>query len=81
MTSSSTFSQIIGQDNWTIAQIAECLKQFIVVDPLNNEAACKTLLSWIDATPHVANHATGRRFTRLQFLENTLSAAGYYLTK
>jgi GT2 family glycosyltransferase len=34
----------------------------------------------MDATPHIADHATGRRFTRLQFLENTLSATGYYLT-
>ncbi len=81
MTSSTAFSQAIGQNGWTIPQIAECLKQVASVDQLNDEAVCRTLLAWMDDTPHVANHDSGRRFTRLQFLENTLSAAGYYLTK
>ncbi|MEY4537729.1 MAG: hypothetical protein RL171_1880, partial [Pseudomonadota bacterium] len=58
-----------------------CLKQTASVAQWSEETVCKTLLAWLDATPHVANHGSGRRFTRLQFLENTLSAAGYYLTK
>jgi GT2 family glycosyltransferase len=66
---------------WTIPLAAEYLKQAVSLEQLNDQEACKTLLSWLDATPHVADHANGRRFTRLQFLENTLSAAGYYLTK
>jgi hypothetical protein len=81
MTRNTTFSQTVCQDNWTIPQIAECLKQADVTGQLNEEVFFKTLLAWIDTIPHVAKHATGRRFTRLQFLENTLSAAGYYLTK
>ena len=75
------FQLLIKTDGWTIPQVAECLKQVASKSQLNEEAVCRTLLAWLDATPHVANHASGRRFTRLQFLENTLSAAGYYLTK
>jgi O-antigen biosynthesis protein len=81
MTSRAAFSHHISQDGWTIPQIAECLKQVASADQLDDETVCRTLLAWIDETPYVANHATGRRFTRLQFLENTLSAAGYYLTR
>ncbi|MEQ1534332.1 MAG: glycosyltransferase family 2 protein [Burkholderiaceae bacterium] len=81
MTSSTAFSQAISQNGWTIPQIAECLKQVVTADPLNDEDVCRTLLAWMDDTPYVANHAIGRRYTRLQFLENTLSAAGYYLTR
>ena len=75
------FSQIISRDGWTIPRVADCLKQATVAESLSEEAVCKTLLAWLDATPYVAKHATGRRFTRLQFLENTLSAAGYHLTR
>jgi GT2 family glycosyltransferase len=81
MTSRAIFIQTISQDAWNIPQVAECLTQVASKSQLNEEAVCRTLLTWLDATPHVANHASGRRFTRLQFLENTLSAAGYYLTK
>jgi O-antigen biosynthesis protein len=84
MTSSTAnitaFIRTISQDGWTIPHVAECLKQAATTDQLRDEAVCRTLLAWIDNTPHVASHATRRRFTRLQFLENTLSAAGYYLT-
>jgi O-antigen biosynthesis protein len=80
MTNSSAFAQIIRQDAWTIPQVAECLKQAASQSQLDEEAICRTLLAWLDATPFVASHATGRRFTRLQFIENTLSAAGYMLT-
>ena len=81
MTSITAFSSIISQNGWTIPQVADCLKKVAAAEQLSEKAVCQTLLAWIDATPHIANHATGRRFTRLQFLENTLSAAGYYLTK
>ena len=84
MTNTYSFEQfqwLIKTNAWTIPQVAECLKQVAVTEQLSEEVVCKTLVTWIDAAPHVASHATGRRFTRLQFLENTLSAAGYYLTK
>jgi O-antigen biosynthesis protein len=80
MTSSAEFTQTISQDSWTIPQVAACLKQAAMAAHLDDEAVCRTLLAWLDATPLVASHATGRRFTRLQFIENTLSAAGYMLT-
>jgi O-antigen biosynthesis protein len=81
MTSSAAFIQTISQDGWSILQIAECLKQVANADNLDEQAVCLTLLSWLDDTPHVGNHVTGRRFTRLQFIENTLSAAGFALTQ
>jgi O-antigen biosynthesis protein len=81
MTSNATFTQIMSQEGWTIAQVAECLKQLAASDNLDDEAVCLTLLAWVNATPHVADHATGRRFTRLQFIENTFSAAGFALTQ
>ena len=74
------FQARLSADAWTIPQAAECLAQVATDEQLSDEVVCQTLLAWMDATPHVGNHATGRRFTRLQFLENTLSAAGYYLT-
>jgi glycosyltransferase involved in cell wall biosynthesis len=85
MEHSLAFSQTISQNGWTIPQVADCLKQAAVAklptERISEEAVFQTLLAWLDATPHVASHANGRRFTRLQFLENTLSAAGYYLTR
>jgi O-antigen biosynthesis protein len=80
MTSRSAFSQTINRDGWTIPQVADCLKQAFGAAQLDEKTICCTLLAWVDATTHVANHATGRRFTRLQFIENTLSAAGFALT-
>jgi O-antigen biosynthesis protein len=74
------FQALILNDGWTIPQIATCLKQSAADAKLDDQAVCLTLLAWLDATTHVANHATGRRFTRLQFIENVLSAAGYMLT-
>ena len=78
---STDFIQTISRDGWSTPQIAASLKQVATADNLAEEAVCQTLLAWLDATPHVANHATGRRFTRLQFIENTLSAAGHMLTQ
>ena len=75
------FQVLMAAEGWTVVQASEYLAQVATDKQLTNEAVCQTLLSWLNATPHVGNHATGRRFTRLQFLENTLSAAGYYLTK
>ena len=81
MTSHPAFMQTVSRDGWTIPQLAECLNQTATAAQLDDEAVCRTLLAWLDATPHVASHATGRRFTRLQFVENTLSASGFYLTQ
>jgi O-antigen biosynthesis protein len=78
--SSEQFQWLIKTNGWTIPQVAECLKQTQSEAPLDEKTICCTLLAWVDATTHVANHATGRRFTRLQFIENTLSAAGFALT-
>ena len=81
MNSSSSFSRTIIQNGWTIPQVAHHIKQEAAEKDLDAQVVFFTLLSWLDATAHVAEHATGRRFTRLQFLENTLSAAGYALTQ
>ena len=78
--SSEQFQFVIKTDGWTIPQATACLKQAIGEVPLDEKTICCKLLTWLDANTHVANHATGRRFTRLQFIENTLSAAGYMLT-
>ena len=75
------FSQVISRDGWTIPQAAECLKQAVGTAQLDEKTVCCTLLAWVDTTMHVAIHATGRRFTRLQFIENTLSVAGFALTQ
>jgi O-antigen biosynthesis protein len=80
MHSPEQFQLLIKTDAWTIPQLADCLKQALAGETLNDEMVCSNLLAWLDATPHVADHATGRRFTRLQFIENTLSAAGFALT-
>ena len=77
----STLVKTIGQKGWTIPQIAYYVKQEAVDKDLDAQAVFFTLQSWLDATAHVAEHATGRRFTRLQFVENTLSVAGYALTR
>ena len=81
MSSLTTFSETISRDGWTIPQVAECLKQAVGTAQLDEKTVCCTLLAWVDTTAHVANHATGRRFTRLQFIENTLSVAGFALTQ
>jgi O-antigen biosynthesis protein len=73
-------TDIVDHDGWTIPQVAECLKQTQGEAPQDEKTICCTLLARLDATRHIANHATGRRFTRLQFIENTLSAAGFMLT-
>ena len=77
---SEQFQLQIKTDAWSVPQIAACLKQVSVAHSLDDKTVCRTLLAWLDATPYVANHATARRFTRLQFIENTLSAAGFALT-
>jgi O-antigen biosynthesis protein len=79
--SSVQFQFLIKTDGWTIPQVADCLKQTTTAAQLDDEALCRTLLAWLEATPFVAKHATERRFSRLQFIENTLSAAGFSLTQ
>jgi O-antigen biosynthesis protein len=72
---------LLQTEGWTIPQAADCFKKHASVAQWSVETTCKSLLAWLDEVEYVASHATGRRFTRLQFLENTLSVAGYYLTK
>jgi O-antigen biosynthesis protein len=81
MHSHELFQSLVTTDDWTIPQVAECLKQAATAAQLSDVAISHTLLAWLDATTYVANHATGRRFTRLQVIENTLSAAGFQLTQ
>ena len=78
--SSVQFQLLVKTEGWTIPQAAECLKQTATAAQLDDEAVCRTLLAWVNASTQIASHATGRRFTRLQFIENTLSAAGFALT-
>ena len=81
MMEAEVFIKIISQNGWTIPQVAHYVKQNAVANELEAQAIFDSLLAWLNLTPHAAMHATGRRFTRLQFLENTLSAAGYALTR
>jgi O-antigen biosynthesis protein len=74
------FQVLLKTDAWTIPQAAACLKRVADEAQLDEKTICCTLLAWVDANAHIADHATGRRFTRLQFIENTLSAAGFALT-
>jgi O-antigen biosynthesis protein len=80
MKNNTSFLHVVGADGWTIHEVVKCLNLAIDDEILDVSTACKTLLAWVNGLPHVANHATGRRFTRLQLIENTLSAAGYYVT-
>ena len=81
MTSRTVFSHHISQAGWTIPQVADDLLQAVTAQQLNAEAACRHLLTWLNETALFAKQATGRRFTRLQFIENTLSASGFQLTQ
>ena len=81
MTSRTVFSHHISQAGWTIPQVADDLLQAVTAEQLNAEAACRHLLTWLNETALFAKQATGRRFTRLQFIENTLSASGFHLTQ
>ncbi len=76
----SAFIKIISHDGWTLSEVGDCLKRYATQAKASDAQACSALLTWLDAVPQVGEHATGRRFTRLQFVENTLSRAGYALT-
>lgn len=75
------FSDILSRDGWTIPEVGDCIQRFAAQTQAGDERVCCGLLAWLDAVPHVGEHATGRRFTRLQFVENSLSAAGFALTQ
>lgn len=79
-TAASEFAQLLGQDGWTLVQVGALIKRYAQATHGSDEAVCCALLKWLDAVPHVGEHAAGRRFTRLQFMENSLSQAGYALT-
>ena len=79
-TAASDFAHLLGQDGWTLAQVGALIKRYAQATQANDEAICCVLLKWLDAVPHVGEHAAGRRFTRLQFMENSLSHGGYALT-
>lgn len=76
----AVFSEIVSRDGWSIPEVGDCLKHFAAQTQASEETVCRSLLAWLDAVPHVGEHATGRRFTRLQFVENSLNAAGFALT-
>ena len=71
---------MLSRDGWSISEVGDCLKRFAAQTQASDETVCCSFLAWLDAVPHVGDHATGRRYTRLQFIENTLSAAGFALT-
>ena len=79
-TAASDFAQLLGQDGWTLALVGALIRQHAHATQASDEAVCCALLDWLEAVPHVGEHAAGRRFTRLQFMENSLSHAGYALT-
>ncbi len=76
----AVFLDIVSRDGWTIPEVGDCLQRYAVQTQASDETACRTLLGWLDAVPCFGEHATGRRFTRLQFVENSLGAAGLALT-
>ena len=77
---STEFAHIVSSDGWTVAQVGACIRRYAAQTQASDETVCRTLLNWLDAVPLVGEHATGRRFTRLQLIENSLSHAGYALT-
>jgi GT2 family glycosyltransferase len=77
---STEFVDIISRDGWTVAQVGACLRRFAEQARAGDEQVCRALLAWLDAVQHAGEHATGRRFTRLQLIENSLSHAGFSLT-
>ncbi len=80
-TAKADLAQLLGQDGWTLVQVGALIKLYAQATHASDAAICQALLAWLDAVPHVGEHATVRRFTRLQFLENSLSVAGYALTR
>lgn len=77
---SAAFAAMLSRDGWSIPEVGDCLKRYAAQTQAGDETVCRSLLAWLDAVPHVGEHVTGRRFTRLQFIENSLSAAGLALT-
>ncbi|MEO6292926.1 MAG: hypothetical protein ABIO88_09950, partial [Burkholderiaceae bacterium] len=77
---STEFAHIVSSDGWTVAQVGACIQRYAAQTQASDEQVCRTLLTWLDAVPVVGEHATGRRFTRLQLIENSLSHAGFALT-
>ena len=77
---STEFAHIVSRDGWTVAQVGACIQRYAAQTQASDEQVCRALLAWLDAVPLVGEHATGRRFTRLQLIENSLSHAGFALT-
>ena len=77
---STEFAHIVSSDGWTVAQVGACIQRYAAQTQASDEQVCCALLTWLNAVPLVGAHATGRRFTRLQLLENSLSHAGFALT-
>ncbi len=80
------FVAALGKDGWELKQISELILQLAHNNfdrSTHNDAKqlCVTLFSWVEQLPHVGTHASNRRYTRLQFIENTLSLAGFQLTR
>lgn len=78
---SMEFSHIVSRDGWTVAQVGACIHRYAAQTQASNEQVCRAVLTWLNAVPLVGEHATGRRFTRLQLIENSLSHAGFALTQ
>ena len=77
---STEFAHIVSSDGWTVAQVGACIQRYAAQTQASDEQVCRALLTWLNGVPLVGEHATGRRFTRLQLIENSLSHAGFALT-
>jgi len=80
------FVATLGKDGWELKQISELIrllahKNLERSTHNDDKQLCLTLFSWVEQLQHVGTHASNRRYTRLQFIENTLSLAGLYLTR
>ena len=80
------FVTTIGKDGWELKQISE-LMRLLAHNNLDrsthndDKQLCIAFFSWVEQLKHVGTHASNRRYTRLQFIENTLSLAGFQLTR
>ena len=77
---STEFAHIVSSDGWTVEQVGACIQRYAAQTQASDKQVCCAVLTWLNSVPLVGVHATGRRFTRLQLIENSLSHASFALT-
>ncbi|HMS27492.1 MAG TPA: glycosyltransferase family 2 protein [Burkholderiaceae bacterium] len=79
-------AKTLAQEAWMLTQVSELLREFALdtqdeAKQIDIKNVCLSFLRCLNEIPHVGTHATGRRYTRLQFIENALSLADLQLTR